>query len=115
MIEACPSCKKEIDLGSEFCSHCGHKLSIASSTLTSRQKTGIYLGSFFLSPLGILWFFKYFRSDNAETKKVGYASLIITIVPLVLTLVIVGRYLSSVSNIIDVYESNLKIYSELGF
>ena len=64
--------------------------------------------------MGLIWFFKYFRDDKLENKKVAYTSLIITLVPLILLLVIGGRYISSFSSIIETYQSNLDVYSELG-
>lgn len=110
----CPSCKKEVTAGVSFCSYCGHKLNPRGVVLTSTQKIRIYLISFFLSPLGLIWFFKYFRSDKLENRKVAYTSLIITLVPLVLILVIGSKYINSFSSVIEMYETNLDVYSELG-
>jgi hypothetical protein len=110
----CSSCKKEIDEGVNFCPYCGHRLNLTGAVLTSTQKIRIYLASFFLSPFGLIWFFKYFRDDELENRRVAHTSLIITLVPLTLILVIGGKYINSLSSIIEMYETNLDVYSELG-
>lgn len=111
----CPSCKKEIDDSDNFCPHCGHKSDLANVALTSTQKRRIYIASFFLTPFGLYWFFKYFRDDKPENRKAAYISLIFTIVPLVLLVIIIGKYINSLSGVIDMYETNLEVYSELGY
>ena len=111
---SCRSCKKEIDDSLSFCSYCGQKTNIKGLGLTTAQKTRIYLASFFLSPLGLIWFFKFFRDDNLENRKVGYISLVITLVPLVLVLVIGGTLSNYLFGYIEKYEKDLGVYSELG-
>jgi len=74
----------------------------------------IYLVSFFLSPLGFLWFFKYFRSAELKDRKIAYISLILTLIPLVLMLVIGNKLVSLSSGIMEEYKKNLDAYSELG-
>jgi uncharacterized membrane protein YvbJ len=110
----CPNCKKEMDDGNNFCPHCGHKSDTTKMALTSTQRRRIYLASFFLTPLGLYWFFKYFRDDKPENRKVAYISLIFTFVPLILIVVTIGKYVNSLSGVIDAYETNLEVYSELG-
>ena len=114
MNTLCSNCKKEIASEDIFCPHCGHKTDRPGTVLTSPQRIKIYLASFFLSPFGLIWFFKYFRDENPENKKVGYAALVITLLPLILTMIIGARYIKSFSTIINTYETNLDAYSELG-
>ena len=114
MNTLCPNCKKEIDSDSNFCPYCGHKSDTTKAALTSTQKRRIYIASFFLTPFGLFWFFKYFRDDKPENRKAAYISLIFTFVPLILIVVTMGKYINSLSSVIDAYETNLEVYSELG-
>ena len=43
------------------------------------NKVKIYAISFFLAPVGLYWFFKYFRSADLGYKKVAYTALWITL------------------------------------
>jgi uncharacterized membrane protein YvbJ len=114
MSVICTSCKKEFDESSNFCPHCGKKSEAADVALTSAQRIKIYLASFFLSPFGLIWFFKYFRDEKKENKTVAYTSLVITLIPLILLFFVGRAYISSFSSVIDMYKSNLNVYSELG-
>ena len=111
----CPNCKKEIDDSAKFCPLCGQELSLAgTTTLSSSKKIKIYLASFFLSPLGLFWFFKYFKSDETENRYVAYTCLIITLLPLITTAVIGSKYIGALSSSMELYNTNLDAYSKLG-
>lgn len=45
----------------------------------------ICLISFFLPPFGLVWAFKYLRSDDEKARKIGWIAVILTIVSLLLT------------------------------
>ena len=110
----CSSCKKEIEDNVNFCPHCGQKPDLTPKALSTARKTRIYLASFFLSPLGLIWFFKYFRDDILENRKTAYIALAITLTPLLFVLLVGGKYVSSMSNFSELYKTNMNIYSELG-
>lgn len=71
----CPNCKKEILTNSNFCQFCGYVL---HENLGFGKKLYIYCLSIFLPPLGLIWFFKYFKSE--KYKRVAYLALILTII-----------------------------------
>ena len=110
----CPKCQKEIDADVNFCPYCGSNLNPKRKILTSIQKIKIYLGSFFLSPFGLIWFFKYFRDEEPENKKTAYVSLVITLVSLVFILITLSKYINSLSSIMEMYNTDLGTYSNLG-
>jgi len=110
----CPNCKREIDDSAKFCPLCGQDLGLAATTLSSSKKIRLYLASFFLSPLGLFWFFKYFKSDETENRYVAYTCLIITLLPLIATVVIGSKYIDALSSSVELYNTNLDAYSKLG-
>jgi len=114
MTVTCPSCKKEIDDSVNFCPNCGQEFILEKKALSPVKKRRIYLASFFLSPLGLIWFFKYFRSDEKENKKVAYIALVLTLLPLIFTLIVSKKYISVMSTTMGTYKDNMGVYSELG-
>jgi uncharacterized membrane protein YvbJ len=110
----CPSCKKEIETTDNFCPHCGHTIHQQDLVLTTNQKIKIYAFSIFLTPLGVIPFFRHFRSAKPENRKTAYIALVVTVIPFIFMTVVISKYLNSLSSIIDVYETNLDVYTELG-
>lgn len=79
------------------------------------QKIKVYLISFILTPFGIYWFIKYFRSEDQEKKKLGYTALFLTIFALALSYFVIYKYLQTYSNYFDLYRSNMDVYKQLGY
>ncbi|HLB51809.1 hypothetical protein A3F07_04720 [candidate division WWE3 bacterium RIFCSPHIGHO2_12_FULL_38_15] len=77
--------------------------------LSTFQKIKIYLLSIFLTPLGVYWFIKYFRSPNRDKRLVGYLSLVITLATLVVTIAITSSYLNVLNDYVGNY--NLDIFT----
>lgn len=50
-----------------------------SDTLTTKQLIKIYTITVVLAPLGIIYFFKYYKSPDQKKKAVAYICLIITV------------------------------------
>jgi hypothetical protein len=76
----CPVCRKELGSTDIFCPQCGTKLPEKDLPFTLWQQVKIYAVTVFLAPLGLFWFFKHFKSQNSQKKKVAYNVLWITIV-----------------------------------
>jgi len=82
--------------GSLFCPFCGKKFAEQDQPISLRKEIFIYLFDIVLTPLGLIYFFKYFRNSDPIKKRVAYASLIITIVTLVSTVVITANYVKKI-------------------
>lgn len=65
------------------------------------KELSIYIFSFFLVPLGLYWFFKYFKSLDTVKKRVAYISLVITLIALTLTMIVVYGYVQSLKGYIN--------------
>src|SRR5688572_26935693 len=93
----CPFCDVPIQAQDVFCPHCGKKLPDKNLPLSFGHKFKIYFLSTILAPLGMYWFFKYFRSEDPTKKKLAYYVLFITIVMLLLS-VALGAYAAQWAN-----------------
>ncbi len=91
MKDICPFCNKEIGSTDKFCPNCGNRLPESNSSFTVGQKVKLYLLSVILAPLGLYWFFKFYKNENPEKRRVAFYSLYITIF-MIVVLVIINVY-----------------------
>lgn len=106
----CNNCKKEIPQSSNFCPLCGKPQE--SKPLTLGGKIKIYIVSVIFAPMGLIWFFKYFRSPEKDKRVVAYASLVITIAVIAFTTITLVGYLNSMQGYI---KTAISPYTELGY
>ncbi|MFC1722310.1 hypothetical protein ACFL0C_01535 [Patescibacteria group bacterium] len=110
----CKGCDAEIQDSVAFCPHCGKETGFGVEVINNARKARIYIASFVLSPLGLYWFFKFFKSDDLEKRKLAFTSLIITAIPLLLSLIIGSKLIKSFNSNLEIYNANVQMYSELG-
>ncbi|MBP7785869.1 zinc ribbon domain-containing protein [Patescibacteria group bacterium] len=103
MKEKCPFCTKEIDQTDKFCPNCGNKLPEKNLPFSTAQKVKIYFLSIFLAPFGFYWFFKYFRNQNSEKRKLAYNVLYISIVMIIVLIIINFYFVKTLQTYIDSY------------
>ncbi len=101
----CPNCKNEILKNSNFCQFCGYKL---NEKITLSRQFYIYAVSLLLPPLGLIWFFKYFRSSEVNKKNIAYITLILTILSTFLTIWWTISFIKS-------FQNSFSQYSSLGY
>lgn len=102
--EICPYCQSLVPVGSIYCSNCGKPLHEEKIQISTRRQIIIYLVSFFLPPLGLIWTFKYLKQSDPIKKRVGIVSLLLTVVAIILNfyaLSVVMNLLSSQLNSIN--------------
>ena len=80
-----------------------------------KQKLKIYFVSFFLTPFGLYWFFKYFKHEDPAYKKEGYMALFLTLFALGLSYFIVAKYMQVYSGYLDLYKDNMDVYRQMGY
>jgi hypothetical protein len=110
MNPTCPICLKEVSSTDTFCPNCGHKLPNKNAQLTGGQKIKIYSTSILLAPFGLYWFFKYFRSEDIEKRKVAYYVLVLTLIVLAVVIVINAVFIKEMVAYANLYNSILGTY-----
>jgi len=75
--------------------------------LTHWQVLKIFLISFFLTPLGLIWFFKYLKSTDDKKRTVGLISLVITVVTLVVSYFVTKAYVGNILKYTQLYSTGL--------
>jgi len=109
-LKTCPFCKQDIASADIFCPKCGKRLSESASPMTMGQKIRIYLASFFLAPLGLIWFFKYIRNPDKEKRSVALISLYITIAVLAGVTLITYYYVTAILDYMNTSGVDLNLY-----
>jgi len=102
----CPFCNKEISPTDVFCPHCGNKLPDKKLPFSSVQRIKIYLVSIILAPVGLYWFFKYFKNEDLEKRKVAYVALYLTIFMIIVLIVVNFLFVDSWMKYINIYSQN---------
>lgn len=93
---SCKSCKFQTQLIWYFCPNCGKILKEKPIIISIGKQLLIYLVSFFLSPMGLIWGIKYLKNPNVQVKFVGIISILLTVVS-------IGLMLLSIKNFIYQY------------
>lgn len=97
----CPTCHTQVRATDFFCFNCGTNLRPAPLSLSASKQITVYLGSFFLPPMGIIWGMKYLRENNEKAKIVGAVCVFLTIVSLVLTVLAIKGVADTVNQQIN--------------
>ena len=108
MNEKCSVCGKEINNSDKFCPNCGVSIEnlINTSGFTLTQKIKFYTLSVVLAPLGLYWFFKYFKNEDVEKRKVAFNVLYITLIMIVLLIVINIYFVRALQTYLESYSSS---------
>lgn len=115
MSYVCEKCQKFVDSDGFFCPYCGADHTAKLRGLSSGDTIKILLISVFLAPLGLIYFFKYFRSKDIAKRRMGYIALVITftvsLVTMGATRYVVNQFNSLYGPKISEFEEIEKIYS----
>lgn len=102
----CPNCGSIIAPNDKFCSKCGAKLNQPQIVGIGKQ-IYIYFVSFFLPPFGLIWTWKFLRTDNTKLRIIGWVAAGLTVVSIILTVWVTLGFLQSL-------QQQLNSYSNLG-
>lgn len=97
MESKCPLCFLPVGLNDQFCSKCGARLSTAQRPLTFWKKVTIYFVTIVLAPLGLYWFFKFYKSSESDNRRVAWIVLWLTLVVMLATIVFSFYIVNSLS------------------
>ncbi|QQG47049.1 MAG: hypothetical protein HY044_02820 [Candidatus Woesebacteria bacterium] len=97
----CPTCHVDVRQTDFFCYNCGKKLKSKPLSTSITTQALIYLGSFLLPPMGIIWGIKYLRQENSQSKIVGMIAILLTIISLILTIIFTINFVNSLNSQIN--------------
>ena len=74
----CPSCHTEVTEAAFFCSNCGKPLKARPESTSIGRQIVVYLVSFFLAPLGLVFAWKYLKMPDKKSKYIGITIIVLT-------------------------------------
>lgn len=101
MQSVCHTCHLAMQPSWYFCPNCGKQLNEPPLVISIPKQIGVYLVSFFLSPLGLGWAMKYIKHPDRKVRVVGFISLFLTFLALDLTLFYVNKMMQSYSSMLN--------------
>lgn len=93
----CPACHIAVRPTDYFCFNCGKNLHAAPLGTGPADQIKLYLGSVFLTPMGIIWGLQYLREKDEKAKIVGIVAMILSVV----IIIVVAQYTVSLVNTIN--------------
>lgn len=108
MQSICPKCSEPVTEVDIFCPQC--RARIKETDISQGQKIKIYTFSILLAPLGLYWFFKFFKSENINKKILAYRVLIITVIVSTLIIMSIAYTFSFYSKYINTNISNVLFF-----
>lgn len=102
--QTCSYCHNPVWPVDQFCSRCGRPLENLHGVSVNKQ-ISIYLTSIFLPPFGLIWTFRYMRSTNSATRRVGIIAGVLTIASLLITIWLTVTTIQSVYKTVSRYQN----------
>jgi len=109
---SCPFCNSKIDSMAFFCPVCGKKVRETPVSNGIGGQLVLYLMAIFLPPFNFPLTMRYLRSSDQMSKKIGWISLIIMIISLVVISWSTFVFVRSISSQVD---QQLNIYQKMGY
>ena len=97
MEPACPVCHVMVKPTDFFCYNCGKNLHPKPPSVTTEDEIKLYLSSFSLPPMGIIWALPYVRQADTKSKTVGYVAIGITVVTLIVLVIETMSFINGIS------------------
>ncbi len=112
LMTTCPVCHITVPASFFFCPNCGASLRPSPPVVTLKQQISAYSVALFLPPFGLWYVWKYIRSSDPKTKKVGVVALTLTVISIIITIWTVVGLTNSVNQAVN---QSLGSYGNLGF
>jgi len=97
----CPFCHTGVAPTDYFCANCGKALKPKPPSTTFARQCVLYLGSFMLPPLGIIWAIPYLRVDNQKSKIIGWVAITLTLLSTIFTIKITADLIQTINETVN--------------
>jgi predicted nucleic acid-binding Zn ribbon protein len=94
----CPVCHTAIRSTDYFCFNCGANLHPKPPSIKIEDQIMLYLGSFFLPPMGVIWGLKYINQKDSKSKTVGWVAFGLTVISILIAVQMTMKIMNSVSS-----------------
>lgn len=103
----CSKCHTEVKPTDYYCFNCGVNLRPVPPSTSFERQIMLYLGSFFLPPMGLFWSIKYLKQPNLKSRIVGLISIVLTLISLLITYLLLKNVADAVNSQMSSQVNNL--------
>lgn len=100
-VTLCPFCSLQLPANAFFCIHCGKKLKSKPVGIGLLPQLWLYFLSLCLPPLGIGLTIRYIKDDSSKAKKIGWISLLMTVVSIVFAIFAAVALIQNMNSLIE--------------
>jgi hypothetical protein len=97
----CPACSVSVQRSFTFCPSCGKPLRTSPPSTSVSRQIIVYLISFFVAPFGLWFAWKYLKQEDQQSKMIGVAAIVLTIVAVAITVWAMAGLFNSVSQLLN--------------
>lgn len=97
MEPTCPICHVVVRPTDFYCYNCGRNLHAKPLPTGMLAELACYAGSLLLPPFGLWWGMKYIKQDGAVSKRIGWMSIVLTILASVIVTVLTVRIFQGIN------------------
>ncbi|SRR5260221_7779511 len=94
----CPKCHVQVKVTDFFCFNCGTNLKPKPLSTTLTHQLLLYIGSFILPPLGLIWGIRYLQEPKQTSKIIGVILIVLTIISLGIAIVLIINTVNTVNS-----------------
>lgn len=105
----CKYCSLPVTPEDYFCPNCGKKLKEKPASLGVWSIIWLFVLSILLPPLGIGLTIRYIKSEDERARTLGWISLVVTVVALIVTVLVAKSAMDSLTQQINSQMENLSL------
>lgn len=94
-LTKCKECGHEISDEALACPNCGKPQANRHPSVSLSTQITVYSVSLFLPPFGLWYVWKYLKQKDSQSKKIGLAALILTIISLIAMIWFTEKFVNS--------------------
>lgn len=104
----CKKCHIQVRSTDYFCFNCGENLQPAPPDTALATVITQFIGALILPPMGIVWGYKYIKSNDLKAKIIGWILIVGTIIELVILTKITIETINTVNDQVNKQMMNLQ-------
>ena len=101
----CPTCQAATTPEAYFCSQCGKPVREKPLAATFMKQLWVYGVCLFAPPFGLWYTWKYLRQAGSTAKKIGIATIVLTIISIVFTIWVSASLLNQINTAVNNFGS----------
>lgn len=93
----CKRCKQPVQESFYFCPNCGKKIKEPPPSTSIPSQLVVYLVSLFLTPLGLIYAYKYFRHGGTKERYIAITAVVLTCLTIYIQYIFISTAWENVS------------------